>query len=1265
MEPLYSLQPGALCTGTWLLAELPNLKSKQRPPYPLTSLRDTRNTFTPDKLPVQLYGSMSFSIQIREEQLLMKLLKCLCLLLAFCALPVALRAQTDTGSISGSVMDPNGAVILGAKVVATHVPTGRQYSMVTSQAGLYVFPSLPTGPYTLSATQTGFKAYLQTGIEVRVGLRETIDIRLALGTVKETVEVKATAPVLETANATRGVGLSPQLMTTLPLWNGSLELANGFVNSMPGVNVSSEVSINGSIGRASEVLIDGASLVSPESGGLAFSFPGFYGYSEMKLVTSGFTAENGRVGGGIQEFVSKSGTNALHGAVLYNWKRQIFDAVPWSTNANPAARTCNGITHTVACRPMERYNEKGGYIGGPVYIPHVYDGRNKTFFYFSYVGFWQPAAITVNSGETVPTAAMKQGDFSALLGLTNPVQIYDPATTVAGARTAFTGNIIPSTRFSTISKNILSYIPAPNAGAAGQLAGNYTYNSTNLTTDKDWSVKIDHSIHTRNRIAFFMTHRLNLGSADTYLPGPLSDGLDSKLSPWYERASDDFVITPHMLLHSIWGFSQDRQTWNNPLQNGWGSKFGFTNLDANTQQNATPIINFGDDLNSCCTSWGMNQGKVNNGGQYNWTTMVAQQLTWIHSKHEIKMGWEIRRMRTVGNDWAGTNGTYNFDRVETAATASSATTGAPFASFLLGQVDSASQTALPIFINRIRYGYHAGFIQDTWRVRSNFTLNLGFRYEVPIGWHILNGDYSTFSPDAIDPVLGNIRGAEIYMGKGPNRIGNLYPYPKDFSDVGPRIGFAWNVKPSVVVRAAWGIYYEALGNGGCGCTDGFGGGSFSQYSDGFNQAFNWDPGAYNPNKTSGNPGGVQPPMGFTPAQQLPGVDNFNGGLDYITSTFGKAPRIYDWNFTLQKEYKKWLLEAGYVGNRAFGMNSSNLINALPTTDLFLGKAGPTGDANLLQAPISDSNICLYSSAIGCTNNIPNQPFSQFSAGWGSSGTLAQALRPYPQFGDLWAENSGQGRSWYDSLQTKVEHRFGDLNFMAGYVYSKNLSVMSYRQIFDQGATQGTQDAYNVNDSKSYMHMDIPHYLNVVLSYRLPFGKGKKFMGNTKPALDKVVGGWTVASLQAYHSGTLLEVTNPSNYLGSELFDMFTKADSTGLPIRTGVKTSTLDPNNKSIRWFNSGSASPYVATPAFTLGNASIYNTAFRNPWVRSENISLSKDVKVWESVNIHYQLNVFNLFNRTDFGGINGTIGSANFGVPTGAQLGPRNITMGLRLEF
>ena len=175
---------------------------------------------------------------------------------------------------------------------------------------------MPTGPYTLSVKRTGFKAYERTGIEVRVGLRESIDVALQLGTVQQTVEVKGSAPILDTTDETRGVGLSPQTMATLPLWNGSLETANAFVGYMPTVQSNGETSISGSIGRASEILIDGASLVNPESGGVAFYFPGFYAYSEMKLVTSGFTAENGRVGGGIQEYVTKSGSNAVHGAAF-------------------------------------------------------------------------------------------------------------------------------------------------------------------------------------------------------------------------------------------------------------------------------------------------------------------------------------------------------------------------------------------------------------------------------------------------------------------------------------------------------------------------------------------------------------------------------------------------------------------------------------------------------------------------------------------------------------------------------------------------------------------------------------------------------------------------------------------------------------------------------------------------------------------------------------------------------------------------------------
>jgi hypothetical protein len=1218
----------------------------------------------------------------------MKLVKHLFLILVFlCALPIAVLAQTISGSVSGVVTDPNGAVVPGATVVATHVPTGRQYTMITSQAGLYVFPNLPTGPYTFTVKQTGFKAYIQTGIEVRVDLRETIDIKLTLGTVQQTVEVKATAPVLETANATRGEGLSPQSMATLPLWNGSLELANGFLAYMAGVTSNGEQSIGGSIGRASEVLIDGASAVNAESGGVSFYFPGFYAFSEMKLISSGFLAEDGRVGGGIQTYVTKSGTNAVHGAAFFNFKRQFLDAVAWSLNQNPAARNiapCR-VAQAMACRPKERFNEEGGYAGGPVYIPHVYDGRNRTFWYFTWAGFWQPAAVVANTGETVPTAAMTQGNFQGVYGATVP-KLYDFANLdSSGNRLPFGSagayNIIPSTRISTISKNIIPYIPAPNSGVPGVINGNYAYNSKTIVTDKDWSFKIDHSIHTRNRVAFFMTHRSQLSSTDQYLPGPISNGLDSFNAPYYERATDDFVINPHWLLHTLWGFSQERQLWNNPLQNGFGTKFGFPYPQPNSQQNATPYISFAADPDTTgYTAFGMNQGKVNNGGQWNWITTVAQQMTWIHNKHEFKMGWDIRRMRTTGNDWATTNGSYQFKGIETAAASSGAlsgTTGSSFASFLLGAVDNASEGALPVFIGQTRYGYHAGFFQDTWRIRPHFTLNLGLRYEVPIGWHNVNGDYSSFSPTVLDPPAGNIPGGVQYMGSGPGRIGALRPYPTDFSDIGPRAGFAWNVRPSIVVRGAWGIFYEGLGNGGCGCEDGFGGGTFGQSSpDSFSPAFNWDPGTANPNKLTNNPGGVQAPASFKPAQQLPGIENggdANGSMYMMGPKFGKAPRVYSYNLTLQKEYKNWSFEGAYEGERSVGLNSSVYINTLPTSFLYLVNTTYAGSAiNLLQSPVTSNAVqCGYYA--NCTSGAtPVLPWSTFASapttntfGWGSAVTLNQALAPFPQYKRVFSANSGDGRNWFDSFQFKVEHRFGNLNLESTYVFEKILNIMSYRQIFTQTTQQGSQDSYNLKADKGLQIEDMPHVINLLMSYRLPVGRGQRWLANTNPIVNHVVGNWTFAMDGQYRSGALVQILNPTNYLSTELFSTLTKITGTGLPIRTGVSTNTLDPNNPNVYFFNHGTAIPFTQTPAGQLGNASYYNNQLRQPWIRSENISLNKQVKIREAVLLNYQVNIFNPFNRTDFGGVNTTITSSAFGRPTAAQLGPRNITMGLRLEF
>jgi hypothetical protein len=300
------------------------------------------------------------------------------------------------------------------------------------------------------------------------------------------------------------------------------------------------------------------------------------------------------------------------------------------------------------------------------------------------------------------------------------------------------------------------------------------------------------------------------------------------------------------------------------------------------------------------------------------------------------------------------------------------------------------------------------------------------------------------------------------------------------------------------------------------------------------------------------------------------------------------------------------------------------------------------------------------------------PFPTF-LNWGGSATLAQALRPFPQIGTLYSANSGDGKTWYDAFQGKIERRFGSLNFTGSYVFSKTLARMSYRQIFTQGASQGTQDSYNIPDSKSYLFMDVPSFVNLITSYQLPVGKGKRFLGNSNGILDHIVGGWIFSADQQYRSGNLIQLTNPTNNLGNELFSTLTKLTSTGLPIRTGISATSLDPNNPTTQWFNRNSctsgcssySTSFAATPVFTLGNQSIYNTQYRQPWYRYEAMSLNKQIHIWESVRMNYQVNIFNPFNRTDFGGIQGNVSATNFGRPTAAMLGPRNITMGLRLEF
>jgi hypothetical protein len=1139
-----------------------------------------------------------------------------CTALLFLIALTAGWSQVSTGSLGGQVSDPNGAVIPAAKVVARNDATGQEYTTVTSEFGLYVFPTLNTGVYTISVEKTGFKKINRSSIEIRIAQRLDLNLQMEVGDVQQTVTVSGEAPLLETSTVERGQSLSTRFMDNLPLFTGGIRNPRNFVSYMPGVTFNGEQSVSGSGGRAQEVLIDGGSALNVESSAV-FNFPSAEMFSEFRMLQSNYSAEYGRVGGGIEIYVSKSGTNAIHGAAFHNMRRDIWSANAWARNAstNPAT----------SFRPKERFNETGGALGGPVWLPKIYDGRNKSFWFFTYTKDIRPVSLGFPV-LTVPTAAMKRGDFSEA-GVS---VIYDPLT-----RQPFPGNTIPQNRFSQRSRAILPLIPDPNVPT---LAGNYNFVNTNAFDRYIWSLKFDHALTDNNRFSFLYNNEVQNDDAVTNFAGPLGNGLLNSQKPYNYRVNNDWSLSPSFLMHTTFSYSKTRQTWDNPNQKGAGSQAGF-NLSGDSD--ALPRIQFAGTAGPVPTTptgiispWGALDGKVGNGAQFNKQWQIAQGYTWLRGKHEFKFGGAWRHFQTLGLDLAGTNGTYAFNRAQTGILGQS-NTGHEFASFLLGLPDSVSNVVPPVLFDTTKYYDTSVYFQDNWRLTSRLTLNLGVRYEVPIGWHVPDGNgYSHVDINTPNPGAGGRPGALVFSGTGPGRLGVKRFYPTDWSNFGPRLGFAYQIASKTVFRGGWAIYYQGLSSGGCGCRAGFAGTNNLQ-SDGQNGAIQWD-------------NGIPVQAGYRPPPIIdPTIVNFQS-VQYQGPTAGQPGRIYNWSANLQHEIKNFLFDIAYQGNRGHRLNSTVDLNQLPPSLLSRG--------SLLSRRIDSPEAV----AAGIT-----PPFAGFPA----SQSVAQSLRPFPQYLSVQSLFAGWGQSWYDALQAKVERRFGTFQLQANYTWSKSLGMGHYRQVFGQIGSPGAtpQDYYNLDDSKSFTNFDIPHVFNVLATVDLPFGKGQKFLNSSNGLVSRLVGGWTLATANVYRKGTLIWLNTPGNPLGNGvLFAPVTKAMIGTGPIRTGIDRTTLDPNDPSSRFFN---AAAFTAAPAFTLGNAAFYHDDFRQPAVFTENLSIVKRTVLFEADNnpvvLTYRADAFNLFNRTNFGGVVGTVGNANFGRPTAAQNGPRIITMGLRLEF
>src|SRR3954447_8258310 len=606
-------------------------------------------------------------------------------------------AQSDRGTLTRQVTDPSGAAVPGVTVVATSQATGVKYTSTTTENGIYLIGQLPPGAYDVSAEAKGFRTRIQKGVAINVAQTLTLNYPLEVGAVEQAIEVTGAAPVIESTTSDLGTVVPTRNVIELPLAvANNMRSPESFIFLTPGVttdnpkNPTANVQVNGSPSRGKEIVFDGASAANPESGGILFTYPSVEAVQEFKLLSSNYSAEYGRTGGGFEIFTTKSGTNQYHGSAFEYFRNEKLDA----------------RDRFAATRQINRQHEFGAALGGPI-------RKNATFFHFVYGGFrWRAGAA--NQLLTRPTAAMRSADFSGL-GRT----IYDPQT-----GQPFAGNKIPETRFSTVAKNILPLIPATLNGA---LTGNYR-SVGRSTVDRDqYNIKIDHNLSDRNRLSGYL-YVNTLSQVDPErLPVPLSSALDQGYRSRWARLNDDHIFSATTLNHFTLSFTRENQFWQRLSANqGWPEKIGLKGVWTGTG-NAFPVMTFTDAL----TPWGdapaagSTQSK-SVGQQANTVWQLNDTLSHIRGSRSLKFGADYRTYQTNGADPLNSQGRFDFSSVETASpvAAERATSGNAFASFLLGQVDAARYNELAV-VPGLRYKYFAVFAQDDWKVSRRLTLNLG------------------------------------------------------------------------------------------------------------------------------------------------------------------------------------------------------------------------------------------------------------------------------------------------------------------------------------------------------------------------------------------------------------------------------------------------------------------------------------------------------------------------------------------------------------
>jgi len=1217
-----------------------------------------------------------------------------------------LIAQTTYGSIAGFVSDLTGAAIAEAQVSLTNLDTTEKRSQQTGPDGLYSFVNLLPGRYRIDVEKTGFKRFARPEVVVEVGQVVRIDASLPVGDVTQTVEVTGETPLLQSETSSLGQVVEERKANELPL-NGRnvfnlVALApsvvpQGSATGTPvGVNPFGwgNYQVNGSFGNESAEYLDGQPLNIGYIN-LPVVIPTQDSIQEFKVQTSNLGADWGKFSGGVINLSTKSGTNGLHGAAYEYLRNRVLDANDFFLNRAGKKR------------PPFTQNQFGANAGGPLVIPHLYDGRDKTFWFFSWEGFRLRTGTAFTT--TVPTPAELAGDFSAI-----KTQIMDPcggtvATAVAcpgytGPTSPFVGNQIPANRLNPTSLALLKFFPPANTAGTldpttGIVSNNFTTATSGGGNQNQVVGRLDQNLGTKQRIFFRDTYWNVLDlPVDPLGTGLCADRCSEKYETNAAAVGYNYTVTPTTIVSL--NASLSRFAYNRSPKN---SGFDLTTIGWPAQYNAavpsiartppTPcVFQFTDNI--MCT-----QGQSfiqDRNSQFNFSPSV----TMVRGRHTVKLGFQLE----IGRDnYAQTNvasGAFAF-----CGSGLACFSGFSFADFLLGFADNPSnvenhffgQAVVPALVagQQIYRGFYA---DDTYHLTKKLTLNLGLRYDLQGAWSERFNRQSYFDPTAQNwlanpaasagltnvPGLPGLRG-DVFL-VSPSKRTNI---PLEKVNVSPRVGFAYSMDQKTVIRGGYGIFwipnYVSFG--------------LNPNNDLVNDAttsFTGTVDGIHPINTINFPfqPEIVPPVGRTLGTL--------GTQQYATQTvqnfaianLGNHPAGYvqQWNLNIQRNLPAgFFVSVAYVGSKGthLALYDSQIDQI---GDNFLAQSAPQCAAQ--SAFIHNYNVAhstnfsercsgsppaavVGAPQVTALQSVPN-PFFDGTTGTafalsGPTTTAGQLDRPYPQYLGLRLAGQGNYDSTYHSLQVTVERRFaGAGSLLVAYTNAKLLSNADTLTNWLEASSGSIQNNNNLRGERSLSSQDVPQRLVISYVLDLPFGRGKKYLSDSSGVVEKLVSGWGIDGVTVFQSGFPLVFSNSfANY--TTLFGGGSRPN-----VVSGCnKSSPAHGSGKLNEWFNTAC---FTSPTDFTFGNESRTDSTVRASGVNNWDVSLFKRTRFGpdEKLGLEFRTEFFNLFNRTQFAPPNtaccavanpalGQSANSNFGVVSSSAAGtnPRLIQFGLKFVF